>query len=586
MRGTLMSRLRTDVRAAARRWLHAGACPLACAVVLAAASPRAYGAPLRERILWQEDDRRDVPAAPAARDPNAVWTSTNETLLRPIGRLVNPVRLGRRVGTLFGGENVHDAADVNTLGEVSNSTWFTNRIGLFPLSPERVRLGPGDGEGPSTEGSWTVIRAKTQGVTPGFDIRDGQGHVYLIKFDPPGELGTTSAAAAITGRIFHAAGYNVPDDGVVSFTRDRLAVAGKATIRDARGVKRAMTEADLDTILGRVDRLPDGQWLAIASRFLDGTPLGPFSYKGIRRDDPNDNLRHEDRRELRALRMFCAWLNHWDMKEQNSLDMYVEEGGRRYVRHHLIDFASTLGAAAGGGAQPRFGKEHTLDFPAIGGRLLALGFHEDDWRRSHRPEGLAEVGYFESRGFQPMEWKPLQTNVAFANMNSHDGYWAAKVISAFTDEHLRAAVSTGRYRNPEAAAYVTRILAARRDAIARYWFDRLPPLDFFVVRGDAVLFHDLGAERRLYPGATSRYRVRCAAVNSDRSASRWTEWADLVKTEVSLASGPAAEAVKGAGDANRPFLAMDVQASRGNGWSRSVRAYVSRASGAVIAVER
>ena len=44
---------------------------------------------------------------------------------------------------------------------------------------------------------------------------------------------------------------------------------------------------------------------------------------------------------------------------------------------------------------------------------------------------------------------------------------------------------------------------------------------------------------------------------------------------------PAAEAVKGAGDSNRPFLAMDVQASRGNGWSRSVRAYVSRASGAV-----
>jgi hypothetical protein len=144
----------------------------------------------------------------------------------------------------------------------------------------------------------------------------------------------------------------------------------------------------------------------------------------------------------------------------------------------------------------------------------------------------------------------------------------------------------GRYRNPESAAYVARTLGERRDAIARYWFDRFPPLDFFVVRGDAVLFHDLGAERNLYPGATSRYRVRFATAAPNRSVSRWTDWAGLTKTEAPLDSGAAAEAVKGAGASSRPFLAMDVQASRGKGWSRSVRAYVSRASGTVIAVER
>src|SRR5262249_35858147 len=259
--------------------------------------------------------------------------------------------------------------------------------------------------------------------------------------------------------------------------------------------------------------LPDGRWLAIASRFLDGRPLGPFSDKGRRKDDPNDHLRHEDRRELRGLRMFCAWLNHWDMKEQNSLDMFVQDGDAHYVRHHLIDFASTLGAAAGGGAQPRFGAENTLDVPAIGGRLFALGLHEDGWRRAKRPAGLSEIGYFESRDFHPMEWKALQTNVAFANMNRKDGYWAAKIVSAFTDEQLRAVVAVGRYRDPEAAAYMARVLAERRDIIARYWFDRMAPLDFFTVAQGRISFHDLGAERRVYPGATSRYRVRCAAVN-------------------------------------------------------------------------
>jgi len=491
---------------------------------------------------------------------------------------------------------------VNALDEVPNSSWFTNRIGIYPLAPDAVALGPegssdrassgGPGAppagapGPSREAAWTVIRAKTQGVTPGFDVRDARGRVYLIKFDPPGELGTTSPAAVITGRILHAIGYNVPDDAVVTFAREDLRLAPEATIRDADGAKRPMTDSDLESILARVDRLPDGRWLAIASRFLDGKPVGPFSYKGRRKDDPNDHVRHEDRRELRALRMFCAWLDHWDMKEQNSLDMYVAEGGRHFVRHHLIDFASTLGAAAGGGAQPRFGYEHTLDFPPIGGRLLALGLHEDGWRRIRRPDGLPEVGYFESREFQPMEWKPLQPNVAFADLNRRDGYWAAKIVSAFTDEHLRAAVSTGGYRNPAAAAYVTRTLAERRDKIARYWFDRMPPLDFFVVRGDAVGFRDLGAERGLYPGAAASYRVRCAAVNADRHAARWTGWTDLPGTELPLTASPAADALRDAPESARPFLAMEFQVKRGAGWSRPVRVYLSRASARVVSVER
>jgi hypothetical protein len=585
------------VRRAAVRLLGAA---LSAVALLGAPLPRgARAAPLRDApIIWQEVDRYDLPSAPAARDPNQTWTSANGTFFRPVGRLVNPVRLGRRVGSLFGGNNVRNASDVNALDEVPNSTWFTNRIGLYPFAPEDVARGPGGGPGPRPEGgtggtlgpsrdaAWTVIRAKTQGVTPGFDIQDARGQVYLIKFDPPGELGTTSAAAVISGRILHAIGYNVPDDEVVTFARGDLRLAPNATIRDRDGGKRPMTDSDLESILARVDPLPDGRWLAIASGFLDGKPIGPFSDKGRRQDDPNDRVRHEERRELRALRMFCAWLDHWDMKEQNSLDMYVEENGRRFVRHHLIDFASTLGAAAGGGAQPRFGYEHTIDFPPIAGRFLALGLHEDGWRRIRRPDGLPEVGYFESREFQPMEWKPLQPNAAFANLNRRDGYWAAKILSAFTDEHLRAAVSTGGYRDPRAAEYVTRTLAERRDKIARYWFDRMPPLDFFVPRGDALMFHDLGVERGLYPGPKPSYRVRCAVVDADRNAARWTEWSDLQGTALPLASGAAAEALRGASETARPFLAMEFQVKRDAGWSRSVHVYASRVSGRVVAVER
>ena len=128
--------------------------------------------------------------------------------------------------------------------------------------------------------------------------------------------------------------------------------------------------------------------------------------------------------------------------------MLIQENGTRYVKHHLIDFASSLGAGAGG-AVPRFNFEYTVDAPAVLGRAVALGFHEDDWRYVERPPGLPEVGFFESDRFDPLEWKPLAPNTAFSNLTDRDGYWAAKIISAFTDQQIREIVAFGRYADPK-----------------------------------------------------------------------------------------------------------------------------------------
>ena len=59
-----------------------------------------------------------------------------------------------------------------------------------------------------------------------------------------------------------------------------------------------------------------------------------------RRDDPNDIFAHEDRRELRGLRVFCAWLNHDDSRGINSLDMLETADGRGWVKHYMFDFGS------------------------------------------------------------------------------------------------------------------------------------------------------------------------------------------------------------------------------------------------------
>ena len=47
------------------------------------------------------------------------------------------------------------ARNVNTLGEVPDSSWFTNRIGRRPMTIEEIVRGPNTGDGPDTSSNWT-----------------------------------------------------------------------------------------------------------------------------------------------------------------------------------------------------------------------------------------------------------------------------------------------------------------------------------------------------------------------------------------------------------------------------------------------
>ncbi len=212
--------------------------------------------------------------------------------------------------------------------------------------------------------------------------------------------------------------------------------------------------------------------------------------------------------------------------------------------------------------------------------------YQSPWERIDRPAGLEEVGFLESKEFEPSKWKPLDPNATFANLTDRDGYWAAKIISAFTHEQLEAAVATGQYRNPEAARFVVRMLEERRDKIARHWFARVAPLDFFSVDGEIVRFHDLGDERAIYPGTTPRYRARVAAVDAARSGAEWSGWTEMSEPVVDLSAAVVVEPLRSTPMEKRPFLAVQTQVSRREEWSPSVTVYVSRASGRVVALSR
>jgi hypothetical protein len=376
------------------------------------------------------------------------------------------------------------------MGEVPDSSWFQNRHGFSRMSIDELVRGPNTADGPSNDGPWEVIDGKTEGITPGFRVRDSRGDVYVIKFDPPENPEMATAAEVISTKLFFAAGYNVPENYLVFFQRENLVVDTEAKISSGLGPRRRMTESDLDGILSRVHKSPDGRYRAVASKFLEGRPIGPFKYYGTRSDDPNDVIPHEHRRELRGLKVLSAWLNHDDSRAVNSLDTVVTEGSRRYIRHHLIDFGSTLGSGSVQAQKPRAGWEYIWEPAPVFRRLLTLGLWDSSWIRVRYPS-MPSIGRFESEAFEPAGWKPEYPNPAFMNALSDDCYWGAKIVMAFTDEDIRAIVRTGRLSDPDAEKYLIDTLIERRNKIGRYYFNMVLPIDPLALDGSTLRLQHL-----------------------------------------------------------------------------------------------
>ena len=214
----------------------------------------------------------------------------------------------------------------------------------------------------------------------------------------------------------------------------------------------------------------------LASRFAEGSPLGSFRYDGKRPDDPNDVFPHEHRRELRANRVFAAWLNHDDSRGLNSLDMLERAGGKSWVKHYMFDFGSIMGSGTVFAQRPRAGNEYI--FEGKPGLLTALtfGLYFKPWITFRYPDVPASVGRFEGTRFKPDAWKPEYPNPAFQNMRPEDAFWGARLVARFTPEDIAAIVAKGEYSDPAATAYVTKVLLERRRKVLETWLNAVTPL--------------------------------------------------------------------------------------------------------------
>src|SRR4030095_5480268 len=118
----------------------------------------------------------------------------------------------------------------------------------------------------------------------------------------------------VASRIFWTLGYFQAEYYISELRREQLTVDPKARFSPVSKRERSMKLSDIEPVLDRVSRKPNGAYRVLASRLLSGRILGGFKYYGTRSDDPNDVIPHEHRRELRALKVFGAWTNLVDLK--------------------------------------------------------------------------------------------------------------------------------------------------------------------------------------------------------------------------------------------------------------------------------
>ncbi|MEL7370672.1 MAG: hypothetical protein AAFN74_17265 [Myxococcota bacterium] len=421
--------------------------------------------------LWVDNDMNHVPERPSKYYSGLLADGADQMVFRP---------LAYGFALPMPGESVN----VNSMDEVPNSAWFTNRIGMFEMTPEEAYQGACGDDPPlsADQAPWTVTAAKPNGANPGFFIKAADGRRYLLKFDSPLQPTRATGSDVFGSKVYHAAGFWTPCNEVVFFRSDILKIDPEATAENALGQDVPITNADIDKVLSSAFRDKNGVLRASASRFVPGRPIGPFKYEGTRGDDPNDVVDHQDRRELRGSRILAAWINHFDSREQNSLDVWIKaKDDHTYLRHYFIDWGDSLG-----GRWPfdqisrRLGRSYYWDWRHFFTDLISFGFIPRTWNRL-QINPFDQFGYFDGPTFTASKWKGGYPNPAHDRMSVRDALWMVRIISNIEERHVRAMVKASRFPDPRLTEFIVKRLMQRRQRIFEEYLTKYSPLSNFQV---------------------------------------------------------------------------------------------------------
>ena len=480
------------------------ALPMLVGVVVSSAATPARGDAARwfpdRPVAWAEHDDADVPAPPQGTHLQDIHTT-----------LILRDSVAGEVDRILALDPQAPALDVNAMDEVPCSTWYCPRNHLRPLDPEEAAAGP---QGQPPRLPLRIVKGKDDGASPGFQVVDAGGRKFMLKFDRGRQVGLSTGAEMIGERLFHAAGYNVPGSFRVDLRAEDLTLDPRATYRLFRVQKRPVTPARVRAVLDGVARSPDGRIRGVATPWIAGQVLGGFDMIGRRQDDPNDRIPHEHRRSLRATWLFFSWISELDPGSVNTLDTYVTEGGRRFVRHYIMDFGATLGSFTVRGKGLHEGTEHIIEVGRTLEAIGTLGLYRRPFQ-DQRPEfeeaalQYPSLGYFPAETYDPDAYRPRIKVPAHMRRTERDLYWGAKVVTSFSDAQL-AAIAAQAGMPARDAAYLQHALQVRRDIIGRRYLRAVTAVEAPAVvddGGGSVCFDDLAVARGFASAFEVRYRV-------------------------------------------------------------------------------
>jgi hypothetical protein len=142
----------------------------------------------------------------------------------------------------------------------------------------------------------------------------------------------------------------------------------------------------------------------------------------------------------------------------------------------MFDFGSMLGSGTNEDDHPWVGHEYIFESRPGFITLGSLGLWRRPFMSVEAPSHLPAAGNFTADRFVPEAWKPHYPNSAFTNMRDDDAFWAARIVSAFSDEAIQRIVEKAAYSDPAAVDHVTGTLIKRRDLVAKAWLTKANPI--------------------------------------------------------------------------------------------------------------
>ncbi len=416
------------------------------------------------------DDTEPTPV-PARRDYNEAIYLSDVYLRRVLVDTLDPRRYP-------------EAGDVNSMDEVPRSSWFMPNIGSVPLTLEGEPVR-----------SFTILPISPSAGDGGIVVADARGIRYELRRDPVDRPEMTTSAEFIASRLVRAFGLLAPEVWILDVAPTDFAGWNQSQPDDPR-------LAPLRSFLLNGPPSVDGRYRVSATRWPMGIDVGIAPDLGVRADDPNDAIAHQDRRTLRALKVLGAWLDIRGLGVRKTRDCYVGPPGRGHVWHFLVGLGDFLGAA--GVVRPGENKGLRTDLAGGPGLTLAsLGLWpghnppptQTRWRAIGQLSDSLDPGTFST----PLPYAPVRRAL------DEDGYWAAKRIASIPIDLVRSAIHGAHITDPTARHELQRLILARRTRVVRYWLSRVTPCEVQRTKDRIVVLRDMAVELGEAQVSTTRY---------------------------------------------------------------------------------